>query len=174
MNILVTAFEPFGIDTVNPTAELLNLLPDEVSIAHNNRLSSSNFEPYRQKDAIMIIKLLLPVSYRRAADMIIEALEHYHPDCVLSLGFAASRSCVTPEAIAVNVMSSSRPDNDGVIADGIKIADDGENAYFTSVDVKALSAHISDLGIPCKVSYHAGTYVCNDIMYSLLYRFSKR
>lgn len=168
MKILVTAFEAFGGDDINPTREVLNLLPDEISCLSEEDDCNFNLNRHGQNNNVKIIKRVLPVSYDRSANQLVGLLTELEPDFVLCLGFAASRDAVTPEAAALNVKSSSRPDNDGVIENGTPVILRGENAYFTSLDVKALCERISSIGIPCRVSYHAGTYVCNSTYYTLL------
>ncbi len=143
--ILITAFEPFGGRGYNPTEKLLGMLPDEG-----------------------IEKLLLPTSYSRAPEMLKSAVKELSPSAVICTGLASGRSAVSLEFAALNIKDADIPDNDGETASGQSVIAGAPNALFTKLDLGPYSKEIRGAGIPCRVSYHAGTYVCNCVYYHLL------
>ena len=151
--MLLTGFMPFGGEERNPSWEALKALPERIG-------------DWR------LIKLLLPVEFSRAAALAIGTAEECRADAVLSVGLAAGRAAVTPEAIGVNVRDASIPDNAGQKPEGEPIDPNGPAAYFSTLPVREITAAIANAGIPAKLSYTAGTYVCNDLLYSILHRFS--
>ncbi len=150
--LLVTGFAPFGGDPVNPSWEAVKALPDVLG-------------GYRLE------KCLLPVEFDRAARLAIEAAEAVGADAILCVGLAANRSAFTPEAIGVNVRDARIPDNAGKQPAGEPIVPDAPAAYFSTLPIRAMAEAIQRAGLPAAVSYSAGTYVCNDLLYSLLHRF---
>ncbi len=150
MKILVTAFEPFGGDRLNSAQETLKMIPDQIENAD-------------------ITKLILPVVFGKSLNVLKEALLRENPDAVLCLGQAGGRKSLTPERIAINISDSKSPDNDGYQPVDQLIFSDGPDAYFSSLPVRKIAAAIQDAGIPAEISNSAGTYVCNHIMYGLLY-----
>lgn len=154
MKILVTGFDPFGGAKVNPAYEAVKLLPDVVGEAQ-------------------IIKIEIPTVFGRDEEVVRAAVDEHHPDIVLCVGQAGGRSGITVERIAVNLMEARIPDNDGNQPMDKPIKKDGENAYFASVPVKSMVQYIKSANIPARISYTAGTYVCNDIMYRVLYMIDR-
>lgn len=155
MKILVTGFDPFGGESVNPAYEAVKLLPDNILDAE-------------------IIKIEIPTVFTRSAKVVEEAIAKYSPDVVLNIGQAGGRSSITIERVAINLAEARIPDNDGEAPNDEKIKEDGESAYFATIPVKAMVQNIRDHGIPANISYTAGTYVCNSIMYNVLYMTSKK
>ena len=158
--ILITAFEPFGEDTVNPTEEILKALPDHIVSA------SSQHEAE-------LIKLVLPVSFKRAQQIAEEAVRRIDPDIIISLGLAGGRAAITPERIAVNCMDARIPDNDGYQPEDLPVVPDGPAAYFSTLPVKRIREAVRTEGIPSELSNSAGTYVCNAVMYRMLHLAAK-
>ena len=154
MKILVTGFDPFGGDKINPAIEAVKRLPDEINGAE-------------------IIKLEIPTVFNKSAEVVRKAIEKENPDYVLNVGQAGGRSGLTPERVAININDGRIPDNEGYQPLGEPIHEDGETAYFTQLPIKAEAKAIRDAGLPASVSNTAGTYVCNHIMYSLLYYINK-
>jgi pyroglutamyl-peptidase len=151
--LLITGFEPFGGEDRNPSWEAVNALPERIG-------------------ARKLFKLLLPVEFGRAAALAADAAEKYHADEILCVGLAAGRTAVTPEAIGVNMRDASIPDNAGYKPEGDPIDPNGPAAYFSTLPVREMTAAIASANVPSKLSYTAGTYVCNDLLYTLLRRFS--
>ena len=155
MKILITGFDPFGGETVNPAYEAVKLLPDTIAGAE-------------------IIKLEVPTQFHRAGAVLEDAMQRHKPDAVICVGQAGGRAAITPEKVAINLMDGRIPDNAGYQPVDVPIQEDGEAAYFTSLSVKAMVQRMRDAGIPAAVSYTAGTYVCNYLLYTLLYLIDKK
>lgn len=150
MKVLVTGFDPFGGECVNPAYEAVKLLPDIIAGAE-------------------IVKLEIPTVFTRSAAVVEETIKEHEPELVINVGQAGGRSCMTVERVAINLAEARIPDNDGEQPMDQPIREDGENAYFATVPVKAMVENMRAHGIPAHVSYTAGTYVCNSIMYNVLY-----
>ena len=90
---------------------------------------------------------------------------------ILSVGQAAGRAAITPEMVAINLRHASIADNSGLVPQDQPVTADGPAAYFSTVPVRKMANAIADAGIPASVSYSAGTFVCNDVMYSALHHF---
>lgn len=155
MKILITGFNPFGGEPVNPAYEAVKLMPDVVAGAQ-------------------IVKLEVPTEFRKAGEVLESAMKANDPDVVICIGQAGGRSAITPEKVAINLMDGRIPDNAGFQPVDETIHEDGETAYFTSLPVKAMVAKIREAGIPSALSYTAGSYVCNYLMYELLYLIDKK
>lgn len=150
MKILVTGFDPFGGESVNPAWEAVSRLPGEINGAE-------------------VVRMLIPTSFERAPQAILEKVREYHPDYVISVGQAAGRTAITPERIAINMMSASIPDNDGEQPTEQKIEDNGPDGYFSLLPVVEMVKAIEAAGLPGRISNTAGTFVCNRVMYSVLH-----
>lgn len=155
MKILITAFDPFGGEEVNPALEAVKRMKDRIEGAE-------------------IMKLEIPTVFRKSIDLVAEALEKENPDVVLSVGQAGGRSEVTPERVAINVDDARIPDNEGNQPIDTPIYEDGPAAYFSTLPVKAIVESIRQEGIPSSLSNTAGTFVCNHIMYGVLYQIEKK
>ncbi len=155
MKILVTGFDPFDKETINPAFEAVKKLPDKI------------------KDAD-IIKLEIPTSFKRSEEVILEAIEKHSPDVVLSIGQAGGRNEITIEKVAINLLEARIPDNDGYQPSDLPIKEDGETAYFSNLNIKGIVSYIKENNIPINISYTAGTFVCNTVMYNNLYLVDKK
>ena len=154
MKILVTGFDPFGGDKINPAIEAVKRLPDEINGAE-------------------IIKLEIPTVFNKSAEVVKNAIKEENPDYVLNVGQAGGRFGLTPERVAININDGRIPDNEDYQPLGESIHEDGETAYFTQLPIKAEAKAIRDAGLPASVSNTAGTYVCNHIMYQVQYMRDK-
>lgn len=154
MKILVTAFDPFGGETINPALEAVKLMKDTIEGAE-------------------IVKLEIPTVFRKSIDKTREAIEKENPDVVLCVGQAGGRFEVTPERVAINVDDARIPDNENNQPIDVPIYEDGEPAYFSTLPVKAMVEAIRNEGLPSSLSNSAGTFVCNHIMYGVLYTIDK-
>lgn len=148
-DILVTAFMPFGGETVNPTEQALSLLPDGIC-------------------GFRIKKLLLPVEFGRAAELAAGEYDRLSPAAVVMLGQAGGRSAITPELAAKNLMDARIPDNAGFMPKGLKIAVDGEETLASTLPNEEIVKAIRALGLHAELSRDAGAYVCNSLLYSML------
>lgn len=154
MKILVTAFDPFGGESINPALEAVKLMKDTIEGAE-------------------IVKLEIPTVFRKSIDKTREAIEKENPDVVLCVGQAGGRFEVTPERVAINVDDARIPDNENNQPIDVPIYEDGEPAYFSTLPVKAMVEAIRNEGLPSSLSNSAGTFVCNHIMYGVLYTIDK-
>ena len=154
MKILVTGFDPFGEDEINPAIEAVKRLADEIAGAQ-------------------IVKLEIPTVFGECADVVHEAILKEKPDYVLNIGQAGGRFALTPERVAINFDDGRIADNKGYQPIATPIHEDGQNAYFTQLPVKAMARAIRDAGLPSSVSTTAGTFVCNHIMYQVQYMIDK-
>lgn len=118
-----------------------------------------------------VIKLKIPVEFCRGAGCVIEKAEEISPDVILCVGEAGGRRSVCFERIAVNIRNASMADNAGVKPTDEPIIEDGREAFFSTVPNSEMVDAVKNKGIPCVLSYSAGVYVCNDVLYTLLYRF---
>lgn len=150
MKILITGFDAFGGEKINPASLILDKLGDEI-------------------DGHKLEKLLLPTKFVGTADFLEEKIRETRPDIIISLGQAGGRTDITVERVAINIADASIADNDGKMPIDEKIRWDGENAYFSSLPIKAIVENLRKEEIPASVSNSAGTYVCNFIMYNDLY-----
>lgn len=154
MKILVTGFDPFGEDEINPAIEAVKRLDDEIAGAQ-------------------IVKLEIPTVFGECAEVVHEAILKEKPDYVLNIGQAGGRFALTPERVAINFDDGRIADNKGYQPIATPIHEDGQNAYFTQLPVKAMARAIRDAGLPSSVSTTAGTFVCNHIMYQVQYMIDK-
>jgi pyroglutamyl-peptidase len=168
MKILVSAFDPFGGDVVNPALEAVKLIPEKLPGASGTEGSAK-----LPGADLQIVKLEIPTVFRKSIDRLVSAIEKEKPDAVLCVGQAGGRFDVTPERVAINVDDARIPDNEGNQPVG-PIYEDGPAAYFATLPIKAMVKRIRDAGLPSSVSNSAGTFVCNHIMYGLLYHLDKK
>lgn len=154
MKILVTGFDPFGEDSINPSEEIVKSLDDTINGA-------------------TIIKLIIPTVMEKSAEVVKEAIVKHNPNVVINIGQAGNRFNITPELIAINLDDARIPDNEGNQPISQKIKIDGQNAYFTQLPIKAMVSAMQSEGIPSEVSRTAGTFVCNHIMYQVQYLIDK-
>lgn len=154
MKILISAFDPFGGDLINPALEAVKLMKDEIGGA-------------------TIVKLEVPTVFNKCIDKVVEAIEKENPDVVLNVGQAGGRFEVTPERVAINVDDARIKDNEGNQPIDRPIYEDGAPAYFATLPVKAMVKEIKESGIPSSLSNSAGTFVCNHLMYGVLYNIAK-
>lgn len=151
--LLITGFDPFGGEQINPSWEAVKLLKDRIG----------DFQ---------ITKMEIPTVFGLAAEKVIAVADRVKPDVVLSIGQAGGRRAVTPEVVAINLREAGIPDNAGNQPANIPIVPDGPAAYFSTIPVREMVQSIHSEDIPAALSYSAGAFVCNDVLYSLLHHFS--
>jgi pyroglutamyl-peptidase len=154
MKVLITGFDPFGGEKINPAWEAVKALPDNI-------------------DGIEVVKLQIPTVFKKSAKKLFENIDSVKPDVVICVGQAGGRYEFSVERVAINIDDGRIPDNDGYQPVDSPVFEDGENAYFSTLPIKAIVEEVKKVGIPSAVSNTAGTYVCNHIMYSLLYYLNK-
>lgn len=153
--VLITGFEPFGGEKVNPALEAVKMLPDII-------------------EGAKIVKLEVPTVFKKSIKKLDECIEKERPDVTICVGQAGGRFDITVERVAINIDDARIPDNENNSPADEKIFKDGKNAYFASLPIKAIVKNITDAGIPASVSDSAGTFVCNHLMYGLLYLIDKK
>ena len=155
MKILVTGFDPFGGEPINPAIESVKRLPDNIAGAE-------------------IIKLEIPTVRKKSLEKIEKAINEHNPDVILSIGQAGGRFDISIERIGINLDDFRIPDNEGNQIIDEPIFPDGENSYFVKLPVKAMVQNVQKNNIPASVSYTAGTFVCNHVLYGVLYLIEKK
>jgi pyroglutamyl-peptidase len=150
MRILLTAFEPFGGEKINPALEAVNLVSGQIAGAE-------------------MIKLTVPTVFGRATDAVTEAVRSLRPQAVVCVGQAGGRNAITVERVAINIEDTSIPDNAGLTPVDKPVISGAPAAYFSTLPIKAIVKAIRDMGLPAAVSNTAGTFVCNHLMYGILH-----
>ena len=150
--LLVTGFDPFGGQPVNPAREAVLRLPETVG----------SYE---------IAKLEIPTVFGLAAETVLKAADELRPHAILCVGQAGGRSAVTPEVVAINLREASIPDNAGNMPVNTPVIENAPAAYFATLPVRDMVQAVKARGIPCALSYTAGTFVCNDLLYTLLHHY---
>lgn len=154
MKVLITGFDPFGGESINPAWEAVKKVRDEIAGAE-------------------IVKMQIPTVVGKSIRKVHDKMVEIHPDIVISVGQAGGRFGVTPERVAINVTDARIPDNEGHQPIDEVIFEDGDTAYFSNLPVKAMVQAIKDAGYPSSLSNTAGTYICNHVMYGILYYIHK-
>ncbi|MBE6942853.1 MAG: pyroglutamyl-peptidase I [Ruminococcaceae bacterium] len=147
--LLITGFDPFGGETTNPSWDAVCQLPSKIG-------------------GYQLTKLRIPVVFGKAAEAVMHTASEIHPDAILCIGQAGGRSAITPELVGINLRHASIPDNDGNQPQDEPILADGKTAYFSTLPVRKIAEALNGAGISAQVSYSAGAYVCNDVLYTLL------
>ena len=150
--LLITGFDPFGGATVNPSWEVVRQLPEQVG-------------------DWKLCKLQIPTVFSLAAETVLKKAAEVGAAAILSVGQAGGRSAVTPERIGVNIRTARIPDNQGNLPQEQPVVPGGADGIFATVNVAAMAQGIRDAGLPGGVSNTAGTFVCNDVLYTLLHHY---
>ena len=150
--LLITGFDPFGGASVNPAREAVMALPDVVG-------------------DYALTKLEIPTVFGLAAETVLRAAEALCPDVILCVGQAGGRASITPEVVAINLREASIPDNAGNQPKNMPVVENAPAAYFSTLPVRAMAEGVKAAGIPCSLSYSAGVFVCNDLLYTLLHHY---
>lgn len=150
--LLITGFEAFGGESINPSWEAVKALADRIG----------------EYD---LVKMQIPTVFGEAAQRVMEEADRIQPDVILCIGQARGRSMVTPEVVAINLREASIPDNAGNMPQNEPVCAGGPNAYFATAEIRRMTEAVKRCGIPCGLSYSAGAYVCNDLFYTLLHRY---
>ncbi len=148
--VLITGFEPFGGETLNPSWEVVKQLDGMII------------------DNCRVVARQLPCVFGESLEVLNAAIDALQPSVVLAIGQAGGRVDVTVERVAINVDDARIPDNSGQQPVDAPVIEGGPAAWFSTLPVKAMVAAIREAGIPASVSQTAGTFVCNHVMYGLL------
>ena len=149
--VLVTGFDPFGGEQLNPSWEVCRQLAGTTI------------------DGLRVEACKLPCEFHRAIDTVAAAIERHRPALVICLGQAGGRAQMSVERVAINVDDARIADNSGSRPIDEPIAAGGPAAYFATVPVKAMARAMREANVPAQVSNTAGTYVCNHVMYGVLH-----
>lgn len=145
--VLITCFDPFGGETINPSQMALRQLPDKI-------------------DGIKILKQEVPTVLNKSIDTLYEVLKKEAPYAVICVGQAGGHPNIAVERVAINIDDAPIPDNEGNQPIDTPVFADGPSAYFATLPVKAMVKNCNDIGIPAVISNTAGTFVCNHLMYA--------
>ncbi|MEO5560607.1 MAG: pyroglutamyl-peptidase I [Dokdonella sp.] len=154
--ILLTGFEPFGGESVNPSQEIVRALDGEVIGTHR------------------VVGAVLPVAFSATHSTLESLLTQHHPALVVALGQAGGRSEISLERVAINLIDARIADNDGVQPIDEAVIDGAPDAYFSTLPIKAMAAHLRGLGIPARTSLSAGSFVCNQVFFVLAHLIATR
>ena len=147
--VVVSGFEPFDGYSLNPSSEVAKIL------------DSKFIGKYEVKG------ITLPLDYKKADGILKEFITKHRPRYVLCCG-QANRAAITLENVGLNVINTEREDNYGYKPDSYQINPGSPVAYFSTIDVHEIATRLKKEGIPAGVSYHAGTYGCNWILFVIL------
>jgi len=146
--VLLTGFEPFGGASFNPSGAVVQAIAK------------------RGINGVEIVTAILPVEFKRSAEMLVELISSHRPDVVISLGQAEGRDFIGPEQVAINLADGRIADNAGVKIVNQSINPSAADGYFSTLPIRAIVDAISSLGIAAKISYSAGTFICNEIFFA--------
>ncbi|MBL8352011.1 MAG: pyroglutamyl-peptidase I [Burkholderiaceae bacterium] len=153
--LLLTGFEPFDGETVNPSWEVTRALQGQ-------RLG-----------AAAVAAVQLPCAFATALPALQAALDAHRPHWVLALGLAGSRSAISVERVAVNLVDARIPDNAGAQPVDQPVVDGGPAAYFTGLPAKAIVARLQQVSLAAELSHSAGSFVCNQVFYGLMHALER-
>jgi len=153
-NVLITGFEPFDGEAVNPSWEVVKLL-------NNQQIAGKR-----------VVARQMPCVFGQAINSLNLAIDELHPSLIICVGQAGGIAAIHVERVAINVNDARIPDNQGQQPIDESIVVEGPTAYFATLPIKAITNELRQAGIPAVVSQTAGTYVCNHIMYGLLHRLN--
>lgn len=150
MKALITGFDPFGGESINPAYEAVKEMSCNIS-------------------GCEVVKQELPTVFYRSLEVLEAAIDREKPDIVICVGQAGGRYGVSLERVGINLDEARIKDNDGQAPKGTAIKADGKNAYFSTLPNKAILKEMTEANIPSLLSYTAGTYVCNHVLYGLMH-----
>ena len=150
--LLISGFDPFGGEKINPSFEAVKLLPDTIG----------EYE---------LTKIELPTVFGRAAEIMTAKIEELRPDAVICVGQAGGRSGITPEVIGINLREAKIADNAGNMPQNEPVREGAPDGIFATLPIREMVEAIKAIGLPAALSYSAGAFVCNDLLYSLLHEF---
>ena len=152
--LLLTAFEPFGGESINPSRE-----------------TARQIEKVDFPDALVRVAEL-PVDRYRAVEIALELIRASRPDVVIMLGEAGGRYRINPERVAINVDDFRIPDNAGNQPKDEPIIEGGPVGYFSTLPIRAIVDRINQAHIPAAISNSAGAHLCNRLFYSVMHAIS--
>jgi pyroglutamyl-peptidase len=159
--VLLSAFEPFGGTDRNPSQDVVRELTE--------RAGRGQLIAQRKRNCVVLVPVLLPVEFATAGQILTQAASERSPDLVISVGLAAGTDTIRLERVGLNLRDARIPDNAGAQPVDQPITADGENALFSTLRLKAAGQRIAEANIPVSLSLSAGSYVCNDLLYTVLH-----
>ncbi|MDD2431684.1 MAG: pyroglutamyl-peptidase I [Firmicutes bacterium] len=150
MKVLISGFEPFGGEKLNSAMEAVRHLNLEIG-------------------GVELVKVILPTVFDKSTETLIALIEKETPEVVICVGQAGGRTDISIERVAINIKDAALPDNEKNFPKDLPIAEDGPAALFSTLPIKKIAKRIRDGNIPSSISNTAGTFVCNQVMYSLLH-----
>ncbi len=154
MKILISCFDAFGGESINPASLVVNKLPDKIGTAE-------------------IIKIELPTVFGKSVKILTQAIDEVCPDAVISIGQAGGRNRISVERVAINIDDARIADNEGASPKDAVIDPKGASAYFSTLPIKDMVNAMMKADIPAQISNSAGTFVCNHVMYGVLNHIAK-
>jgi pyroglutamyl-peptidase len=149
--ILLTGFEPFNKETINPAWEAVRALDGWAG------------------PGFVVQALQLPCVFGDARQAMEAAIAQHKPAVVIAVGQAGGRVDLSVERVAINVDDAPIPDNAQRQLVDEAIVPGGPAAYFSTLPIKAIVAALRAKGLPASVSQTAGTFVCNHVFYGLMH-----
>jgi len=146
--VLLTGFEPFGNASFNPSEAVVKEI-EGLTLA-----------------GIDLVTAILPVEFKRSAQLLLEKIEQEEPDIVISLGQAEGRDYIGPEQVAINLADARIADNAGIALENTPIDESAADGFFTTLPIRVIVSEIQALHIAAKVSYSAGAFICNEIFFA--------
>jgi pyroglutamyl-peptidase len=153
--ILLTGFEPFDGETINPSQEIVRALDGEIIEGHR------------------VTGAILPVAFAPTVTLLGALLDTHRPALAVALGQAGGRSGLSIERVAINLIDARIADNEGAQPLDERVIDVAPGSYFSTLPVKAIAAHLCALGVPATVSLSAGSFVCNQVFFALAHRIAE-
>lgn len=154
--VLVTGFDPFGGENINPALEVIKELKN------------------RKFEKVELVTKEIPTVFYKSIKVLEEAMEELKPDVVICIGQAGGRSEITVERVGINVIDARISDNENNQPVDAFIAPNGPAAYFSTIPIKDIVENIRKVGVPASVSNSAGTFVCNQLLYGLMHIISTK
>jgi pyroglutamyl-peptidase len=155
MRILLTGFEPFGLYPINPSQLLIQALPDRYL-------------------GMTLLKQILTVHHQDGPQQMLALLRTHQPDAVIAFGLASGRAKISLERVALNLLDFSIADNAGIIVENQPIAPGGPAAYFSTLPLLDMHTALNVEGISAELSLSAGTYLCNQVFYTLMHEIASQ
>lgn len=154
--VLLTGFDPFGGERINPAMDVVRELAGERIAGHR------------------VVPATLPVTFADAPAALAAALEREQPALAICIGQAGGRARISLERVALNLVDARIPDNAGAQPIDTRVIDDAPDAYFTTLPVKSMLQAMTASGVPAELSLSAGTYVCNAVFFALQHLLATR
>ena len=155
MKILVTGFAPFGGEQINPSWEAVKRLPERIG-------------------EMAITKREIPTEFDAACAALRAAMDELRPDAVLSVGQYGGANCIRVERVAVNLRDARIADNAGAKPVDEPVVPGAPDAYFATIPTRKIVDALREQNIPAQLSYSAGTFVCNNLLYCALHESAQR